>query len=282
MMKKIFLPLLSALALLPSFAAADRGVYGFDDRKDIFEAGPFYAKIARSVAAVMSGDMPVENGLVKLDLHAIGPAYSLCASERFYNQPADSFCTASLVGPDLMLTAGHCVSSAASCREQKFVFGYEMGPNGEWPAILPADNIYSCAEIIVSTNNGTVDYAVVRLDRPVTGREPLQIDRSGLPSVGDGVFAIGTPLGLPLKIADNAHIRTVGVDSFISDLDTFGGNSGSPVFSARNGLIIGVLIAGGQDLTVSPENCVMTYTTPQNEGDGEWSATSTQFVPFIP
>lgn len=281
-MKNIFPLLLSVVPFLSTAApAADKGIYGRDDRKDIFEAAPAHRKLARSVAAVMSGDMVPENGLVKLDLHDFKTAFSLCESERFGDQPADSFCTASLVGPDLMLTAGHCVASAAVCRDKKFIFGYEMGAGGEWPGLLPAADIYSCAEVLVTINNGTEDFAVVRLDRPVAGREPLAVDRSGPPAPGDEVFAIGTPLGLPLKVADNAHVRTVGVDSFISDLDTFAGNSGSPVFNA-SGLIAGVLIAGGQDLAVRDSVCVISYVTAQNEGDGEWAASASQFARHIP
>ena len=275
--------LFSAFAFFsPEALAADKGIYGTDDRKDIFEAAPTYRKIARSVAAVMSGVMPAENGMVQLDLHDLKTSFSLCESEQFGGQPADSFCTASLVGPDLLLTAGHCVASAEICRGKKFVFGYVIGADGEWPALLPASDIYSCAEIVGSANQGTEDFAVVRLDRPVTGREPLAVDRSGPPAPGDKVFAIGTPLGLPLKVADNARVRTVGADSFISDLDTFGGNSGSPVFNARTGLIAGVLIAGGQDLAVKDEVCVVSYVTGQDEGDGEWAASAAQFSPFIP
>jgi len=275
----LFFPVF-ALQALPA-PALDKGIYGGDDRKDIFEVSPAYRELARSVAAVMSGDMTPENGMVKLDLRDLKTSFSLCDGERFGDQPADSFCTAALVGPDLVLTAGHCVTSAGACRDKKFVFGYEMGANGEWPSLLPADNIYSCAEILVTTSDGTEDYAVIRLDRPVVGREPLQLDRSGPPAAGDAVFAIGTPLGLPLKVADNAHVRTVGVDSFISDLDTFGGNSGSPVFNSR-GLITGVLIAGGQDLAVHDDACVISYVTAQNEGDGEWAASAAQFAPYIP
>lgn len=266
----------------PKALAADKGIYGTDDRKDIFEAAPAYRKIARSVAAVMSGIMPAGNGMVELDLHDLKTSFNLCDSERFGGQPADSFCTASLVGPDLVLTAGHCVASAEVCRGKQFVFGYVMGAAGEWPSRLPASDIYTCAEIVASANKGTEDFAVVRLDRPVTDREPLAVDRSGPPAPGDGVFAIGTPLGVPLKVADNARVRKVGVDSFISDLDTFGGNSGSPVFNARTGLIAGVLIAGGQDLAVKDEVCVISYVTGQDEGDGEWAASASQFSSFIP
>lgn len=282
-MNNIVFCALAAVRLLGSPAqAADKGIYGQDDRRDIFEAAPAYQRLARSVAAVMNGDLKPENGFVKLEMIDFKTSYNLCDSERFGDQPAESVCTASLVGPDLMLTAGHCVPSPAACSRKKFVFGYEMGANGEWPSLQPESNVYSCAGIVASSTDGTVDYAVVRLDRPVTGREPLELDRSGPPAAGDGVFVIGTPMGLPLKVADNAHVRTVGADSFISDLDTFVGNSGSPVFSARTGRIAGILIGGDQDLMAKDDVCVISRVVGQNEGDGEWAAFASQFERFIP
>lgn len=264
----------------PIFAAS-KGIYGSDNRLDIFEAEPYVRQIARSVAAVVSGDMPDENGLVALDLQLFKTAFSLCAEERFSEQPVGSFCTASLVAPDLVLTAGHCASKE-SCPGKKFVFGFEMGAGGEWPSKIPASDIYSCAEIVAASNGNTRDFAVIRLDRPVTGREPLILNRGPAPESGAGVFVIGTPLGLPLKVADGARVRRVGEDSFLTDLDTYGGNSGSPVFNARTGLVEGILIGGGQDLALKDDACVVSYVTGQDEGDGELVAMASQFSSYIP
>jgi hypothetical protein len=269
------------LSVQPARAGV-KGIYGADDRKDIFEADPYARKLARSVAGVFGELAPAENGMVTLPLDAYKTYFSLCQGEKFFDQPVGSFCTASLVAPDLVLTAGHCAPSAASCPGKTFVFGFEMGKNGEWPAKVPAADVYSCKEIVASSNGDTRDFAVIRLDRPVLDREPLAIDRSSAPAAGESVFVIGTPLGLPLKVADGAHVRSVEADSFMTDLDTFGGNSGSPVFSARTGLLEGILIAGGQDLMLKDDVCVVTYVTGQDEGTGERIAMAAQFSSYIP
>lgn len=49
----------------------------------------------------------------------------MCAGERFTDQPAGSFCPVALVGPDLMLTAGHCLLSVEICGRKKLSLGYE-------------------------------------------------------------------------------------------------------------------------------------------------------------
>lgn len=283
-MKKtsVGLAALGFLAFSSPVIAADKGIYGADGRIDIFEAAPHVRRIARSVAAVIGADAPDPGGMVSLELQGFKTAFSLCADERFSAQPVGAFCTASLVAPDLVLTAGHCAPSPESCPGKTFVFGFEMGLNGEWPAKVPASDVYACSEIIASSNGNTRDFAVIRLDRPVTGREPLKVNRDAPPEAGNEVFVIGTPLGLPLKYAGDARVRKVGADSFLTDLDTFGGNSGSPVFNARTGLLEGVLIAGGQDLAVRDDICVVTYVAGQDEGTGELVAMASQFSSFIP
>lgn len=285
MRKRILFCLLLFPALVPFSSpshAADKSIYGADNRRDIFEADPFTRKLARSVAAVFHGGEPDADGLITLPLINFGAGYSLCPGERFADQPTGSFCTASLVAPDLVLTAGHCAPSPASCPGKQFVFGFEMGAKGEWPSSVPASDVYNCAEIVGFSNGETRDFAVIRLDRPVTGREPLALNRLAPPEAGAGVFVIGTPLGLPLKMADGARVRSVQADSFMTDLDTFGGNSGSPVFNARTGLIEGILIAGGQDLQLRDDVCVVNYVSAQDEGTGERAAMASQFSSFIP
>lgn len=265
-------------------AASDKGIYGTDDRLDIYAAAPYYRQVARSVAAVMDIDLtPDAQGLVDLRLQPFKTAFSLCSEERFSDQPVGGYCTAALVGKDLVLTAGHCLPAGAeSCRTKKFVFGYQMGRGGEWPARLPAADIYSCSELLGYANGETRDFAVIKLDRPVPDRSPLAINRAEAPQKGEQIFVIGTPLGLPLKVAGGASVRSTGADYFMTDLDTYGGNSGSPVFNAKTGLMEGILTGGGQDLELREDICVISYQQPQNEGTGEMVSVSAQYSELIP
>src|SRR3712207_7230060 len=53
--------------------------------------------------------------------------------------------------------------------------------------------------------------------------------------------------GLPTKIADGARVVRANASFFEADLDTFGGNSGSPVFDARTNTVLGLLVRGATD-----------------------------------
>ena len=61
---------------------------------------------------------------------------------------------------------------------------------------------------------------------------PLALDLNGKAAKDTLVYALGYPTGLPLKLAGNATVQSVsGTAYFTANLDTFAGNSGSPVFN---------------------------------------------------
>ena len=115
------------------------------------------------------------------------------------------------------------------------------------------------------------DYALIKLDRKVTGRNPLPIERTFKLNEGDKIFTIGHPSGLPVKIAGGAKIRDNSPENFyLTDLDTFGGNSGSAVFSQKTGRIIGILVRGGADFVDDSEKgCRKQKRVSQDYGKGE-------------
>jgi V8-like Glu-specific endopeptidase len=54
---------------------------------------------------------------------------------------------------------------------------------------------------------------------------------SGTPNQGDRLTVVGYPMGLPAKIAAGAVVREIRSAYLVANLDTYGGNSGSAVFS---------------------------------------------------
>jgi hypothetical protein len=63
---------------------------------------------------------------------------------------------------------------------------------------------------------------------------------------------IGSPSGLPLKVAGGAQVRGNSHPFFFTaNLDTFQGNSGSAVFNAETGMVEGILVRGEEDYQVN-------------------------------
>ena len=52
---------------------------------------------------------------------------------------------------------------------------------------------------------------------------------------------IGHSAGLPVKIGGNAKVLRTASQSFVSDVDSLGGNSGSPIISFTTNKVVGIL-----------------------------------------
>jgi len=261
-------------ALLPGRALAQRTqpetIYGEDDRRDLYQVqNPKVLDYADSTTALFpSYKVSVDSatGRAALGVSPYGEDMGLCPEEPFYKQKNGAFCSGSLVGEDLLMTAGHCVRSPDACKSTKFVFGFGIRKEGESPESVPAGDVFGCAELLGSVVEGQgADWALIRLDRKASGRKPLAIERSGKLENTAPLFVIGHPAGLPTKVAGGATVRDASPNGyFVANLDTYGGNSGSAVFNARTGKVEGILVRGEVDY-VYRNGCRVSNVCP-NEG----------------
>jgi len=228
---------------LKIYKSSEKVIYGEDDRQDIdLVTNDIYKNLAKSVAGMIlkssiNADLTIDSDIVGEDLQ-------LCSEERFFNQKNPMRCTGFLVGDDVLVTAGHCIENIDDCIKYAFVFEYKNTTTH-----LKLEDIYECREIISRKfSSEGLDYSVVRLDRNVVGRVPLKFRRSGKLNDGSNLFVIGHPSGLPLKVAGGAYVRDNSKnDYFVTNLDAFGGNSGSPVFNESTKEIEGILVRGDTD-----------------------------------
>jgi hypothetical protein len=224
--------------------ATSEVVYGEDNRVDIVDSkNTNHIRWSKSAAAQIQNFKIDEN--LNLDSRTLGEHEKLCKGERFFDQINPAYCSGFLVGEDILVTAGHCMTSELDCNEKSWVFDFVKGTKK-----LKAQNIYKCSEIISQAHDrqSMNDYAVIRLDRPVIDRPYLKFRTSGKISDNQSILVIGHPSGLPLKIADGAIVRKNTDDVFFeTNLDTFHVNSGSPVLDSTTGLVEGILVRGEAD-----------------------------------
>jgi hypothetical protein len=288
MMKKT--PWLVCLFAVSAFASGgtpgDKVIYGQDDRLDIFQVqNTRDVQLADSTVALMEGNNLTRSG-DKFDIRAdiFGPTFGLCKDEPFYNQPSGAFCSGSLVAPDIIITAGHCIKNASDCSSTKFVFDYAVTQEGVYPTSATADNVVGCKSIIARKQEGAgADFAVIRLDRAITNHKPLAINRAGDLKAGDKVGVIGHPSGLPVKVAfGDSKVRTVDRPGyFMANLDTYGGNSGSAVFNTTTGLVEGILVRGENDF-VYKNGCQVSNVCPADGCRGEDVTKISEVAALIP
>ena len=199
------------------------------DIYDLSVASPLVREAASSTAAMIpikdlhdSEDGRIEIGYTPnfgRDLFLACPLFHYWYRERLRSAE----CTGFLTGRDLLMTAGHCLQGDAEdvCASYSWVFNYTSASIEDTSMVVDIEDVYGCKEVVsidypetTATNNlyqlesllknpdqyGR-DFAFIRLDRPVEGKAPLRVRRSG--KVGDGarLVAIGHPQGLPTKVS---------------------------------------------------------------------------------
>lgn len=241
-------------------AAHGAETYGPDSRREVLNTSNSAEAVtlARSSASFVPWTDLDEAGPEFHKIHAptLRERYSVCGFEAFRGQPSAALCSGFLAGPDIVVTAGHCYKSETACDDLAIVFGFAYENAGEDPTLIPNENVYQCAEVLARrTTKLKRDYAVIRLDRPVTDRTPLPLDRERRAEVGDLLTLIGNPSGLPLKIDEGASVFSAALDSpvFVTTADTYARSSGSML--VRDGLVVGIHVAGASDYTKHPSGC---------------------------
>src|SRR5260221_8667742 len=263
-----------------------RAIYGVDNRQDLYAVRSSQVRAAAGVVVglVKRKDLTLEDdGSYSLATESYRHAYRLCSSEPFVGQPLGCFCTGFLVARDVIATAGHCVTSPENLAGVRFVFGFSMIDADNARTRFPADDVYSGKALLgrQQSRDGT-DWALRRLDRPLVGRNPVKVRSSGKVAATQALFVIGHPCGLPQKYAPGAKVRDNSPGPyFVANLDTYGGNSGSPVFNAKTATVEGILVRGEKDF-VTNGSCYVSLVCPSTGCRGEDVTRATVWSSKIP
>lgn len=276
-------------------------IYGEDSRVEVFEASAALQQVARATALIVDtsalyigDDREIwMRGASWSDRIRQAEGAPLCATERFREQPAPGFCSGFLIAPDLVATAGHCVNMGHTCEDIRFVFGYAYKQSAREDDVrrVTSENLYRCDAVVghvydrdaatvedLTSKEYWSDWAVVRLDRPVVGREPLPLRRSGKPAVGASVTTVGYPGGIPAKATSGRIVGAARELYFNTDLDIYGGNSGGVVVN-RQGDVEGIVIRGTGGKSFHREGtCMASDTCEAYTGTGACTGNHAQRI----
>ncbi len=260
--------LLYILFSIHSYAA----IYGVDQRSDISKLPSRWQKTAQAVALSLPTLYLEEFDEdhythIEKDDRAYGEALGLCKGEKFFDQKSFGHCSAFLIHPKILVTAGHCFLPTGEvenfkhsyCENFSFWLGYNdtLSSIPQLGELIPKKNVVHCKNVIYATNNqemepekGPVDFAIFELEEEVTHITPLRLAKRQLRK-GEMITTIGHPHGLPAKQSGLTPVLDVFSTTLSANMDTLAGNSGGPAFNMNNE-VVGILITGHQHDTYRP------------------------------
>jgi V8-like Glu-specific endopeptidase len=188
--------------------------------------------------------------------------------EAFCNEYAAGFGTAFLVDKQRVLTAAHCICKKDTnildeklIAATRIVFGFKNAKKDPSDYLFADKQVYQIKKVISHQftrikdkyYNFTewTDWALVELDREVPFT-PLKLNMTRKIADKTELYMLGHPYGLPVKFVGNGFVqRNTQKDLFESNLDAFGGNSGSPAFNKETCEVEGILCSGGEDYEIA-------------------------------
>lgn len=295
--------LLFILLMLPNLSHA-RHIMVKDQRiLHTSVSSPFWKNKGNAIAGVMnkntSGTRPglfrtgnsgyVWFNLINLSEYLEGfhnrPA---CDELRFKDELNPYSCTAFLVGPQTVMTAGHCVDHSKTMTKSgkylltknvpltgndELTIHFSKGVPPKNGAQVSSDEVYKGVMLVEGIKTYNLDYAIVKLDRPVKGIVPLEIDQNFKPQKNLSTRVIGHPSGL--RLMHDSSGKIINSTEYWKPLNftisntVFAGNSGSPVLDNRNGKVLGVLsesqARAKSDYYLNDSQCVTANVVGANE-----------------
>lgn len=271
---KLALLVLGILFLSNQVSAA---VFGVDNRELVEKNSPLGRGLGASVAIMIPGNFVTESMSTaqkktsSIETEPLTDSWGMCSNERLAKVPSFFVsCTGFLIAPDILVTAGHCMVNfgevkdtvTPQCESFRWLFDYQVQSKSEdsdniknkygvKTSGISDDELYECEKVIHAVHDSDYDeatkkftfrrdFAIVKLKNK-TNRKPLNISKLK-PEKGEDVSMIGYPLGGTQVFATGKVLKSEE-NYFISNLDAFDGNSGSPVFDRKQN-VIGILVRG--------------------------------------
>lgn len=211
-------------------------------------------KIVSATAAIVRMDNFTNDKLLRL-----GDYYKFCRGHDWEKQREWSRCSATLIAPNKILTAGHCIWDEQACSQSKIVFNF-LNDSSIEQIKQDSDLVYNCKKILLkkapkSSWDPSIkltvdqnDYAVLELDRNVVGRDPVPLVRTKPLTAHEKVYAFGHPEGTPQKLTVGYNDETSKYNTAKSYFQVVGmqsaaGLSGGGVYNSKFELI-GILVRG--------------------------------------
>lgn len=247
-------------------------LYEDDSRKDLYSIkDPKIIEISKSIANQLDKNQ-LKGWTFKKYWTVVTKEFGqrgICANERFTLQPSiRPECTAVLVGPKQLLTAGNCLTEHYCWNDLYYwVFGYNFKNQSPFSGKLPRKNFFQCEKILkrVFDPRTAISFTLIELKKEVTGRAPVKLSSKSQISSEDELITFGHESGLPLKISFGGKVYDQNDKHFLVNSDITGETNGAAIFNRRTLELEGLLIHGTKNYDYKDERCRNLITLENNE-----------------
>lgn len=247
---------MKTLLILLSLSLSSLSYYGEDSRKDFYQLTSSVEKnLARAVAFRLDKH-ELRGWTFQRYWKIVSKPFSdrnVCEGERFSSQQTiRRGCSAVLVSPKHLLTAGNCTRQHY-CYNDLFywMFNHHLEEEGIFPEKRHKKNFYKCEKVVKDAYDpeAGVSFSLLELEEEVVGVSPVKIaDHDFIPEE-DELITMGHTRGLPLKIAGGARVLDQNADFFLINSDIAAATRGAAIFNKRSHELEGILIHGTPNYT---------------------------------
>jgi hypothetical protein len=226
---------------------------------------PSYSLTAGNTSPTWQHAACVTNPVIAATAKSVGMYVIVDRDPSEYTLPEDidftrvSSCTATLIAPDLVITAGHCVARQEDIRTGAITFDFQANCNLSRPAGY-SPKFYKMVKLVETgyirpTGDGRapVDYSIVQIETPAGGLPipPIPFRPASVPLAnGDGLFIVHHRRGTSKKVSswlNDPNCRVDGVDPSMVyfDCSVDFGSSGSSIFDSSGRIVANLSTYGG-------------------------------------